>query len=583
MESAGALDKHAAARLQMKKEVERVRERMTLKHKNTTRWAKHALKHQKHNPALAAAVTEQLVKGEQLRRKQMDATAGGSQGEEGDSDSEGLSDESGDEVGDAAAGGGGQSRDAKLLWRLQNEEEPVIPEKGLFNMAFMRRAAEKRKREAEAMLAEMASPALLNTGGAPAGRPGAPGTSGDDTDGGSGGEEGEDGPEAAGQRPPAARRGLAGRRKLAHTPSQAGGAQTLHTGPAPPGADCAPVPADGRLRVSRSATPIFISQGAGDATGAAAAGRGGEETDQPGRAVAPARKISRKKAAAQAGDAVALHSATPSPAVSVPPPAPLVLSSARGGKPVAVMAPLVIPRAGAASGAGALGSGPGAAGSRDAAANGKANVPQRRTKSSGNSAAAEAAEIEADLSTPGDELTAGASLLLPSAVQQSLVEAAFPESAELEFASEKQALVEAEAGVAADPMIPGWGDWSGLGARVGRRQEERKRTAAEAREELLAQAAARRQDAALRHVILSEKRDKKAAKFTVAAVPFPFKTRDQFERSMRNPLGAEWNTVHSHSQLVQPRVATVRGALIQPVSEKKRVEASAGWRGKRRT
>ena len=43
-----------------------------------SRWAKHALKQQKHNPALAQAVQEQVAKGEELRRKQMDAEAAGS-------------------------------------------------------------------------------------------------------------------------------------------------------------------------------------------------------------------------------------------------------------------------------------------------------------------------------------------------------------------------------------------------------------------------------------------------------------------------------------------------------------------------
>ena len=48
----GALDSEAAARLQRKRETERVTERMTLKHKNTSRWAKHALKHQSKNTAV---------------------------------------------------------------------------------------------------------------------------------------------------------------------------------------------------------------------------------------------------------------------------------------------------------------------------------------------------------------------------------------------------------------------------------------------------------------------------------------------------------------------------------------------------
>lgn len=132
-----------------------------------------------------------------------------------------------------------------------------------------------------------------------------------------------------------------------------------------------------------------------------------------------------------------------------------------------------------------------------------------------------------------------------------------------------------------EETLPGWGDWAGLGARVGKRQLERKRSAAEARREQLEAAAARRQDAALRHVIVSEKRDKKAARFTVAAVPFPFKTREQFERSMRNPVGLEWNTVDSHAALVKPRVSTVRGAVIDPIAQHRKAEGGGGRKTKR--
>ena len=85
-------------------------------------------------------------------------------------------------------------------------------------------------------------------------------------------------------------------------------------------------------------------------------------------------------------------------------------------------------------------------------------------------------------------------------------------------------------------------------------------------QELLDAAAASRKDAALRHVIISEKRNKKASKFTTAGVPFPFKTREQFERSLRNPLGLEWNTAASHAQQVEPRVRTVRGTTILPIA-----------------
>ena len=55
-------------------------------------------------------------------------------------------------------------------------------------------------------------------------------------------------------------------------------------------------------------------------------------------------------------------------------------------------------------------------------------------------------------------------------------------------------------------------------------------------------ALARRRDAQQAHVIISEKWDRKAQKYAAAAVPFPFDGRDTYERSIRQPLGADFNT-----------------------------------------
>lgn len=59
------------------------------------------------------------------------------------------------------------------------------------------------------------------------------------------------------------------------------------------------------------------------------------------------------------------------------------------------------------------------------------------------------------------------------------------------------------------------------------------------------------------HVIISEKRDKKAAKYQVKDLPFPYTSKAQFERSMDTPIGAEWNT----------RVGFQRGTLPKVVKK----------------
>lgn len=51
-----------------------------------------------------------------------------------------------------------------------------------------------------------------------------------------------------------------------------------------------------------------------------------------------------------------------------------------------------------------------------------------------------------------------------------------------------------------------------------------------------------RRDAKLQNVVISERYDKKAAKFNVASLPFPYTSKAAFEGNMRQPLGAEFNT-----------------------------------------
>lgn len=56
------------------------------------------------------------------------------------------------------------------------------------------------------------------------------------------------------------------------------------------------------------------------------------------------------------------------------------------------------------------------------------------------------------------------------------------------------------------------------------------------------------------HVIISEKRDKKAAKYLVKDLPHPYTSKAQFERSIDTPLGAEWNTRVGFQRGTLPRV-----------------------------
>lgn len=51
----------------------------------------------------------------------------------------------------------------------------------------------------------------------------------------------------------------------------------------------------------------------------------------------------------------------------------------------------------------------------------------------------------------------------------------------------------------------------------------------------------------------------------IEGVPFPFTSREQYERAMRQPLGKEWNSKKSFGMLTQPEIKTRRGVIIDPI------------------
>jgi hypothetical protein len=76
----------------------------------------------------------------------------------------------------------------------------------------------------------------------------------------------------------------------------------------------------------------------------------------------------------------------------------------------------------------------------------------------------------------------------------------------------------------------------------------------------------KRADAGKKNVIISEKKDKKAAKYLVKDLPHPYTSREQFARSMATPIGTEWNTRVAHQRATLPRV--VKKVRLYRLSEK---------------
>uniref|UniRef100_H3B347 UTP14C small subunit processome component n=1 Tax=Latimeria chalumnae TaxID=7897 RepID=H3B347_LATCH len=128
-----------------------------------------------------------------------------------------------------------------------------------------------------------------------------------------------------------------------------------------------------------------------------------------------------------------------------------------------------------------------------------------------------------------------------------------------DFLKEKRRQVEAEKPKKIDLTLPGWGEWGGVGLKPSAKKRRRFL--------IKAPPAAPRKDQSLPNVIINEKRDVSVTAHQVNELPFPFDNRQQFERSIRVPVGNTWNTQRAVQKLTAPRVITRLGTVIGPITE----------------
>ncbi|KAJ2792552.1 hypothetical protein GGI18_000319 [Coemansia linderi] len=146
--------------------------------------------------------------------------------------------------------------------------------------------------------------------------------------------------------------------------------------------------------------------------------------------------------------------------------------------------------------------------------------------------------------------------------QRELVEQAFAEDniVEAEFAAEKEAAMDDEAPKDLDVTLPGWGSWGGTGVKPSSKKIIRKAPEGSG---VLKQ---NRMDAKMGEVIINQKQAKSSNKYYASNLPFPFYTPKQYEETLQAPLGKEWNTAKSHSKSIKPRVLVKAGKIIDPLS-----------------
>ncbi|KAL7275074.1 hypothetical protein RUND412_002009 [Rhizina undulata] len=147
--------------------------------------------------------------------------------------------------------------------------------------------------------------------------------------------------------------------------------------------------------------------------------------------------------------------------------------------------------------------------------------------------------------------------------QRELVKRAFAgDDIVREFKEEKKKSIEDQGDKIIDETLPGWGNWAGDG--ISKKQMNRNKGRVLRRIEGIDKD--KRKDKKLAKVIINEKRIKKNLKYNAPALPHPFENQQQYERSLRIPIGPEWTTKETFQASTMPRVMVKQGRVVEPMA-----------------
>lgn len=108
--------------------------------------------------------------------------------------------------------------------------------------------------------------------------------------------------------------------------------------------------------------------------------------------------------------------------------------------------------------------------------------------------------------------------------------------------------------------MPGWGSWSGAGIDPLKQKPKRRMI-------LKFPAAEKRRPDNQGNVVIIENRDEKLKKHLVSTLPFPFTSVEDYEQSIRAPIGRDFVPATAHRLLTKPALVTKSGTIIEPMNE----------------
>jgi len=145
--------------------------------------------------------------------------------------------------------------------------------------------------------------------------------------------------------------------------------------------------------------------------------------------------------------------------------------------------------------------------------------------------------------------------------QRELVALAFAgDNVVQDFQAAKQREIQADAPTEIDTTLPGWGAWGGAGLR-------KKASKPHLIKKVAGVDPKSRADYGKNHVVISERSDKKAAKYLTTDLPYPYTSKAQYERSLATPIGTEWSTRLAFQRATLPKVTKKMGVIINPLQK----------------
>lgn len=142
--------------------------------------------------------------------------------------------------------------------------------------------------------------------------------------------------------------------------------------------------------------------------------------------------------------------------------------------------------------------------------------------------------------------------------QDAIAEAFAGDDVVTSFKQEKQRVAIDEDDKEEDITLLGWGEWAGTGLNSSKKRKFVKKIKGIVKKD-------KRKDKNLKNVIINEKVNKKNLKYQSSSVSFPYENKEQYERSLRMPIGQEWVSRSSHQKLIKPRILTKPNMVIDPL------------------